>query len=56
MARLKITQTKSGIGYQRDQRNTLRDQMSQAYGILATQEYIDALKAKTEVKIAADRM
>lgn len=39
-----------------DQRSTLRDQMSQAYGILATQGFIDALKAKTEIKIAADRM
>lgn len=39
-----------------EQRNTLRDQMSQAYGILSTQEFIDALKAKTEIKIAADRM
>jgi len=39
-----------------EQRNTLRDQMKQAYGILATQAYIDALKAKTDIKIAADRM
>lgn len=39
-----------------DQRNTLRDQMGQAYGILATQAYIDTLKAKTDIKIAADRM
>ena len=39
-----------------EQRNTLRDQMAQAYGILATQGFIDALKAKTEIKIAADRM
>jgi len=39
-----------------EQRSTLRDQMAQAYGILATQAYIDALKAKTEIKIAADRM
>ncbi|WP_109125824.1 SurA N-terminal domain-containing protein [Dyella sp. C11] len=39
-----------------DQRNTLRDQMAQAYGILATQGYLDTLKAKTEIKIAADRM
>jgi len=34
----------------------LRDQMAQAYGILATQAYIDALKAKTDIKIATDRM
>jgi len=39
-----------------EQRSTLREQMGQAYGILATQAYIDALKAKTEIKIAADRM
>jgi peptidyl-prolyl cis-trans isomerase D len=39
-----------------EQRSTLRQQMGQAYGILATQAYIDALKAKTEIKIAADRM
>jgi peptidyl-prolyl cis-trans isomerase D len=39
-----------------EQRNALREQMGQAYGILATQAYIDALKAKTEIKIAADRM
>lgn len=39
-----------------DQRSALRDQMSQAYGILATQGFLDALKAKTEIKIAADRM
>ncbi|AIF48376.1 SurA N-terminal domain-containing protein [Dyella japonica] len=39
-----------------EQRNTLRDQMSQAYGILATQGFIDSLKSKTEIKIAADRM
>ncbi|WP_130618189.1 SurA N-terminal domain-containing protein [Dyella amyloliquefaciens] len=39
-----------------EQRDALRNQMAQAYGILATQEFIDALKAKTDIKIAADRM
>ncbi|HET6554368.1 MAG TPA: SurA N-terminal domain-containing protein [Dyella sp.] len=39
-----------------EQRDALRTQMAQAYGILATQEFLDALKAKTEIKIAADRM
>lgn len=39
-----------------EQRNTLRDQMSQAYGILATQGFLDSLKAKADIKIAADRM
>ncbi|WP_343214375.1 SurA N-terminal domain-containing protein [Dyella sp. ASV21] len=39
-----------------DQRSELRGQMGQAYGVLATQAYIDALKAKTTIKIAADRM
>jgi len=39
-----------------EQRSTLRDQMSQAYGILATQGFLDSLKAKAEIKIAADRM
>lgn len=39
-----------------EQRTTLRGQMAQAYGILATQGYIDALKAKTEIKVAMDRM
>jgi peptidyl-prolyl cis-trans isomerase D len=39
-----------------EQRDALRSQMAQAYGILATQAFIDALKAKTDVKIATDRM
>ncbi len=39
-----------------EQRDALRAQMAQAYGILATQAFIDALKAKTDIKIAADRM
>ena len=39
-----------------EQRDALRSQMAQAYGILATQAFIDALKAKTDIKIAADRM
>lgn len=37
-------------------RTTLRQQMVQAYGGSATQEFIDTLKAKTEIKIAKDRM
>ncbi|TBR39687.1 MULTISPECIES: SurA N-terminal domain-containing protein [Dyella] len=37
-------------------RSALRQQMAQAYGQLATQEYIGLLKAKTEIKIAKDRM
>ena len=39
-----------------EQRDALRGQMGQAYGILATQAFLDMLKAKTEIKIAADRM
>ncbi|WP_243041064.1 SurA N-terminal domain-containing protein [Dyella sedimenti] len=39
-----------------EQRTALRDQMGQTYGILATQALLDALKAKTEIKVAADRM
>ena len=39
-----------------DQRLTLRDQMTRAYGLIATQEFIDALKAKTTIKVATDRM
>lgn len=39
-----------------EQRDALRSQMAQAYGILATQAFIDALKAKTDIKIATDRM
>ncbi|WP_114238565.1 SurA N-terminal domain-containing protein [Dyella sp. C9] len=39
-----------------DQRDSLRGDMSQAYGILTTQEFLDALKAKTEIKIAPERM
>ncbi|WP_266167970.1 SurA N-terminal domain-containing protein [Dyella subtropica] len=37
-------------------RDGLRQQMVRAYGGTATQEFIDALKAKTEIKIAKDRM
>jgi peptidyl-prolyl cis-trans isomerase D len=37
-------------------REGLRQQMATAYGTLATQEYIDMLKAKTDIKIAKDRM
>jgi len=39
-----------------EQRQALRNEMSQAYGMLATHEFIEALKAKTEIKIAAERM
>ncbi len=39
-----------------EQRTMLRTQMAQAYGAIATHEFIDALKAKTEVKIATERM
>ncbi|RDI97079.1 peptidylprolyl isomerase [Dyella solisilvae] len=38
------------------QRDALRGQMVQAYGVLATQAFIDALRAKTEIKIAVERM
>lgn len=39
-----------------EQRDALRNEMTQAYGIMATHDFIEALKAKTEIKIAADRM
>ncbi|MBD8873520.1 SurA N-terminal domain-containing protein [Rhodanobacter sp. DHB23] len=39
-----------------DQRNALRQQMIQAYGAVATEELIKALRAGTEIKIAKDRM
>lgn len=39
-----------------DQRKMLRQSMLAAYGSVATQAFIDALKAKTEIKIAKDRM
>ncbi|MFK2875619.1 SurA N-terminal domain-containing protein [Rhodanobacter hydrolyticus] len=39
-----------------DQRNALRQQMTQAYGAVATEELIKALRAGTEIKIAKDRM
>ena len=39
-----------------EQRTMLRTQMAQAYGAIATHEFIDALKAKTEIKIATERM
>lgn len=38
------------------QRDMLRQQMARVYGASATQEFIDALKAKTEIKVATDRM
>jgi peptidyl-prolyl cis-trans isomerase D len=38
------------------QRDMLRQQMARVYGDSAMREFIDALKAKTEIKIAADRM
>jgi peptidyl-prolyl cis-trans isomerase D len=34
----------------------LRTQMAQAYGAMATHEFIEGLRAKTEIKIAIDRM
>lgn len=37
-------------------RTALRQQMSQAYGQLVTLEYIKALRASTDIKIAQDRM
>ncbi|WP_243049087.1 SurA N-terminal domain-containing protein [Dyella sp. RRB7] len=40
----------------KEQRDALRGEMTQAYGIMATHDFIDALKAKTQIKIAADRM
>ncbi|WP_445146915.1 SurA N-terminal domain-containing protein [Dyella sp. Tek66A03] len=39
-----------------EQRTMLRTQMAQAYGAIATHEFIEALKAKTEIKIATERM
>ena len=39
-----------------DQRKMLRQSMLAAYGSVATEGFIDALKAKTEIKIAKDRM
>jgi peptidyl-prolyl cis-trans isomerase D len=39
-----------------EQRNMLRTQMAQAYGAIATHEFIERLRAKTEIKIAMDRM
>jgi len=39
-----------------DQRKMLRQSMLAAYGNVATEAFIDALKAKTEIKIAKDRM
>jgi peptidyl-prolyl cis-trans isomerase D len=38
------------------QREQLRSQMAQAYGNVATRSFIDALKTKTEIKVAEDRM
>ncbi|MHA6203832.1 SurA N-terminal domain-containing protein [Dyella soli] len=39
-----------------DQRKALNDGMSQAYSALAAHEFIESLKANTEIKIATDRM
>src|SRR5690348_6019639 len=39
-----------------EQRNMLRQQMIQAYGVVATQELIKSLRNSTEIKIAKDRM
>ncbi|MGN2252043.1 SurA N-terminal domain-containing protein [Frateuria sp. GZRe12] len=39
-----------------EQRKMLRQSMMAAYGNVATEGFIDALKAKTEIKIAKDRM
>jgi peptidyl-prolyl cis-trans isomerase D len=39
-----------------EQRTALRQQMARVYGASATQAFIDALKAKTEIKVATDRM
>lgn len=38
------------------QRDSLRQQMGQAYGAVATQELIKSLRKDTEVKVAKDRM
>ena len=39
-----------------EQRDMLRQQMTQAYGAVATQELIKSLRNSTEIKIAKDRM
>ena len=39
-----------------EQRTTLRNSMLKAYGQVATTGFIDALKAKTEIKVAKERM
>jgi peptidyl-prolyl cis-trans isomerase D len=39
-----------------DQRKMLRQSMVAAYGSVATEGFIDALKARTEIKIAKERM
>lgn len=39
-----------------EQRNALRQSMLSAYGSVATDGFIDALKAKTDIKVAKDRM
>jgi peptidyl-prolyl cis-trans isomerase D len=39
-----------------EQRKMLRQSMLAAYGNVATEGFIDALKAKTEIKIAKERM
>jgi peptidyl-prolyl cis-trans isomerase D len=39
-----------------EQRKMLRQSMLAAYGSVATEAFIDALKAKTEIKIAKERM
>ena len=39
-----------------DQRKMLRQSMVAAYGSVVTEGFIDALKSKTEIKIARDRM
>jgi peptidyl-prolyl cis-trans isomerase D len=38
------------------ERDTLRQQMTQAYGAVATQELIKSLRDSTEIKVAKDRM
>jgi peptidyl-prolyl cis-trans isomerase D len=38
------------------QREQLRNGMAQAYGNMATYGFIDAMKAKTTIKVATDRM
>ena len=39
-----------------EQRESLRQQMAQAYGYEATRELIDQLKAKTKIKINQQRL